>query len=130
MIFINQTCIALGSVFIGLLLDWSGFVKSASGTVKQPESAQFMIVFTLSGVVGLLIIIALISALTFKLDKKTFQVPKNELKRLQGNGKMADATPETKRVCTTLAGVDYDSITVWKEAEKIRKEEQPHDKNK
>lgn len=116
MMFIYQTSFALGSVVVGLLLDASGFIKSTGGTVNEPASAKMMIVGIISIGVGGLILIALISAATFKLDKNTFKIISDELKRLKAGGKMSAVDPETKRVCNMLTGIDYDSIDVWKRA--------------
>lgn len=114
MMFIMQTSIALGTILVGLMLDASGFVKSATGSVGEPQSAKLMIVGIISVVVGLLIIVALIGAMKFKVTRRTSKIVNAEIQRLQGGGKMSDVDPHTESVLNELTGIDYHSITVWK----------------
>lgn len=114
MVFINQISQGLAAVVAGYLLDFAGFRQSTSGAVSQPASATHMIMFIVSGGVGIMILLAMFFASRFHLSKKTFTVLSDELTRLQNGGDMADVKPETKRVCEQLTGVPYDSITFWK----------------
>ncbi|WEV36951.1 MFS transporter [Lactobacillus sp. ESL0677] len=114
MVFINQISQGLASVVAGYLLDFAHFRQSTSGAVTQPASAVHMIIFIVSGGVGIMMLIAIYFALHFHLSKKTFGILADELTRLQHGGKMSDVKPETKKVCETLTGVKYDSITFWK----------------
>jgi len=114
MVFINQISQGLAAVVAGYLLDFAGFRQSTSGAVSQPASATHMIMFIVSGGVGIMILLAMFFASHFHLSKKTFTVLSDELKRLQNGGDMADVKPETKRICEQLTGVPYDSITFWK----------------
>ncbi|MGN6965972.1 MFS transporter, partial [Neisseria sp. P0016.S002] len=59
MVFINQISQGLASVVAGYLLDVSGFRQSTSGAVSQPASATNMILFIVSGGVGIMILIAM-----------------------------------------------------------------------
>lgn len=113
MMFIMQTSIALGTIVVGLMLDASGFVKSSSGSVGEPESAKLMIVGIISIVVGLLIVIALIGAMKFKVTRKTSKVVNAEIKRLRDGGKMADVDPQTEATLNDLTGINYHDIKVW-----------------
>lgn len=114
MVFINQISQGLASVVAGYLLDVSGFRQSTSGAVSQPASATNMILFIVSGGVGIMILIAMFFASRFHLSKKTFNVLAAELTRLQKGGSMKDVKPDTKRVCEQLTGVPYDSIEFWR----------------
>lgn len=120
MVFINQISQGLASVVAGYLLDVAGFRQSTSGAVSQPASATNMILFIVSGGVGIMILIAMFFASRFHLSKKTFNVLAAELTRLQKGGSMKDVKPDTKRVCEQLTGVPYDSIEFWR-----RNDQQP-----
>lgn len=114
MVFINQISQGLASVVAGYLLDFAHFKQSAGGAVAQPDSAIHMIIFIVSGGVGIMMLLAIYFACHFHLSKKTMGVLTEELNRLQNGGKMSDANPETKKTCELLTGVDYDSIDFWK----------------
>lgn len=113
MTFVNQISVGVAGVVAGYLLDFAHFRESASGAVVQPQSAINMIVFIVSGGVGIMIITAMLFVSRFHLSKKTFTVLSTELVRLQKGGSMKDVNPHTKAVCEDLTGVKYDSITVW-----------------
>ncbi|GAX00272.1 MFS transporter [Secundilactobacillus mixtipabuli] len=114
MTFINQISQGLAAVVAGYMLDFAGFRQSTSGAITQPQSAIHMIIFLVSGGVGIMILLALFFASRFHLSKKTFTVLATELTRLQNGGSMKDVEPKTKAICEDLTGVKYDSISVWK----------------
>jgi oligogalacturonide transporter len=118
MTFINQISQGFAAVVAGYMLSFSGFRQSSSGTITQPASAIHMIIFLVSGGVGIMILLALFFASRFHLSKKTYNILSTELTRLQNGGSMDDVTPETKAVCEDLTGIPYDSITVWKKNDK------------
>lgn len=96
------------------MLDLAGFRQSTGGAVAQPASATHMILFLVSGGVGIMILLAMFFASRFHVSKKTFNILAGELSRLQDGGSMAEVEPNTKAVCEQLTGVDYDSIEFWK----------------
>ena len=124
MTFVNQISVGVAGVVAGYLLDFAYFRESASGAVLQPQSAINMIIFIVSGGVGLMIVLAMLFVGRFHLSKKTFMVLSAELVRLQKGGSMSDVDPHTKAVCEDLTGVKYDSIEVWK------KDDQPQNKSR
>lgn len=113
MVFINQVCLGFASVIVGYMLDWAGLVKSTAGSVQQPQSAQNMIVGLMVLGVGGLILVALLFASRFHLNRKTIKVLDDELTRLQKGGYIEDVDPNTRKVCEDLTGVSFDEITVW-----------------
>jgi oligogalacturonide transporter len=114
MTFVNQISVGVAGVVAGYLLDFANFRESASGAVVQPQSAINMIIFIVSGGVGIMILLAIFFVSRFHLSKKTFTVLSAELVRLQKGGSMKDVDPQTKAVCEDLTGVKYDSIEFWK----------------
>lgn len=62
----------------------------------------------------MLVLIALIGATKFNVNRQTSKVVDDELKRLQNGGSMSDATPVAKKTINELSGIDYDQIKVWK----------------
>ena len=86
-----------------------GFVK---GQATQPESVITTIAnILLYGCIGLLIL-ALIFAITFKLNKRTHGILVDEVERLKAGGSKADVTPETREIVENLTGYKYENV--WK----------------
>ncbi|MFD1671304.1 MFS transporter [Agrilactobacillus yilanensis] len=108
MTFLRNATAALATVLVGVFLDANGFVKGAK---TQPLGTQHAILNALVFGAGGLIIIALLFALTFKVNKKTHGIVVDEVNRLKAGGSKADATEETKSVVKTLTGIDY--ANVW-----------------
>jgi oligogalacturonide transporter len=110
MTFVRKSTVAIATMIVGILLDASGYVEHQT---EQSSSAQHMIVMILSLGVALLILVALATALTFKLNRKTHEVIVEEITRLKAGGSPKDAPEETKRVVHELSGVRYDDIHAW-----------------
>lgn len=105
--FIRKLTSGLASVFLGWILAESGF---KSGATTQPTSAIQAIMYTMVFIVGGLTLVALILAITFKLDAKTHAVLIDEINRLKSGGKKSDVTPDTKKTVESLTGIKYDKL--------------------
>lgn len=107
MTFGRKTTVAIATFVVGLILQKGGFIQ---GSVEQSEQAITTIgSLFLFGTVGLLFI-ALIFALTFKLNKQTHAILVNEIERLKNNGKKEDVTDETRKVVEDLTGHKYENV--------------------
>jgi oligogalacturonide transporter len=110
MTFVRKSTVAVATIIVGFLLDAGGYVK---GQVVQTQASQNMITFILIGGTGILLLLALLEARTFKLDKKTHKVVTEELKRLREGGSKEHARPETIKTVEELTGYCWNDI--WKE---------------
>lgn len=108
MTFCRKSTVAVATIATGWILDEFGFNGNAK--VQTPE-AQTAIVSVLVGLTGVLLILAIICALTFKVNQSTHDVLIKEINRLKDGGSKADVDPKTKRVVEELAGVPYE--TMW-----------------
>ena len=107
MTFSRKTTVAIATFCVGVLLQFSGFVK---GSQVQPEGAVNMIAILLfAGTAGLLIL-ALWQALTFRLNKRTHKIFVDEVERLKANGMKKDVQPETRKIVEDLTGHNYDDL--------------------
>nr|WP_202115470.1 MFS transporter [Gilliamella sp. Pas-s25] len=107
MTFGRKTTVAIATFVVGLILQKGGFVQ---GSIVQSEQAITTIgLLFLCGTAGLLFI-ALIFALTFKLNKKTHTILVNEIERLKDNGLKEDVTDETRNVVEDLTGHKYENV--------------------
>lgn len=112
MTFVRKSTVALATFLIGVFLDMGGFVN---GQTRQPLRAQYSIIFLITVVVSVLILGALLIALTWKLDKTTHKIIVDEVDRLQQGGNPDDATDQVKKVCKNLTGSDYETVKpLWK----------------
>lgn len=105
--FIRKVTSGIASVVLGWILAENGFKTGA--TTQSPQAIN-AIVLTLVFGTGILTLIALLLAITFKLDVKTHKVLIGEINRLKAGGKKADVTPEAKKVAEELTGVDYSKL--------------------
>lgn len=107
MTFFRKSCVALATFIVGAVLEAGGFDQKAT---TQPDSAVYMIIgILLVGVVGLLLV-SLIAAFTFKLNKETHGILVDEVNRLKNNGSKDDVDPKTKEVVETLTGYKYEKL--------------------
>ncbi|WP_230913261.1 MFS transporter [Agrilactobacillus fermenti] len=113
MTFVRKSTVAVATMIVGVILDASGYIKGASHLLNEPKSAREAIVGILVFGAGGLVLLALLVALTFKLNKKTHDVVSEEITRLKNGGSKADVTPETRQVVEELTGWDYDKV--WDE---------------
>lgn len=110
MTFTRKSSVAIATFAVGVILQNGGFVK---GQATQPESVITTIAnILLYGCIGLLVL-ALIAAITFKLNKRTHGILVDEVDRLKDGGSKADVTPETRAIVENLTGYKYEDV--WKE---------------
>jgi oligogalacturonide transporter len=111
MTFFRKSTGALATWVAGILLQQIGYV--AGPATQQPEQVKdaIAIIFFFGPVI--MIVIALIVALRFKLNKQTHTILKNEIHRLEAGGSKADVTPEAREVAEALTGHPYESL--WPE---------------
>lgn len=107
MTFFRKSSVALATFLVGAILEGGGFIQKAT---TQPDSAVHTIIgIMLVGVVGLLLV-ALITAFTFKLNKQTHGILVDEINRLKNNGRKEDVDSRTKEVVEALTGYKYEKL--------------------
>lgn len=102
---------SLATVLVGMFLDMHGFVKNA--TVQSFETRNAILSALVIGA-GALILIALLTSLTFKLNKKNHKIIVDEISRLRNGGSKSLATREVKQVVKELTGTSYEKIKLGK----------------
>lgn len=107
MSFTRKSTVAVATVAVGFILDSNGFMKNASS--QSPQTQHAIAAILLFGTGGL-ILLALLEALTFKLDKKTHQVVLMETARLRNGGSKKDVDPKVAKTVTELTGVPYEKV--------------------
>lgn len=107
MTFSRKTCVAIATFFVGLLLEWGGFVKGAA--IQTPQAIN-TIVYTLVIITSVLLLLALAVAFTFRLNKYTHGILVEEIDRLKNNGSKRDVDPKTKEIVETLTGYPYENV--------------------
>ncbi|MCI2020097.1 MFS transporter [Lentilactobacillus hilgardii] len=110
MSFTRKSTVAVATIAVGFVLDGSGFTKNAA---TQSLATQHAIANILLFGTGGLVLIALLVALTFKLDKRTHQIVLQEIVRLRNGGQKKDVKPEVAETVKELTGVSYDDV--WPE---------------
>ncbi|MDR3190675.1 MAG: MFS transporter [Lactobacillaceae bacterium] len=107
MTFFRKSTGAAAAWIAGLALEAIGYNATATtqtGAVKD----GIALIFFIGPVV--LIALALVVALTFRLNKQTHEVLKTEMHRLEAGGAKADVTPEAKQVTEALTGHPYEEL--------------------
>ncbi|HWJ79708.1 MAG TPA: MFS transporter [Niallia sp.] len=107
MTFFRKSSVALATFLVGAILEWGGFLQDAT---VQPESAIKTIIGIMIFGVGGLLLISLIAAFTFKLNKETHGILVDEVNRLKNNGSKAHVDPKTKKVVEMLTGYKYENL--------------------
>jgi oligogalacturonide transporter len=95
--------IAVG--LLGVFLGSQGFDAKAE---TQPASATNALTFSYVWIVVIGLVICLLVALTYNLNKTTHGTLVKEVERLKAGGSPADVDPEVRKVCESLTGVKYD----------------------
>lgn len=98
---------ALGTAFIGVVLEWSGFVSKAD---VQTSGAKWGIITVFAIIPFLLLLWCMYLIRTFNLNQKTHGIIKAEIDRLQAGGSKMDVDPETRKVAEDLTGYKYDQL--------------------
>ncbi|EHO51236.1 MFS transporter [Lentilactobacillus kisonensis] len=107
MSFTRKSTVAVATVAVGFILDSNGFAKNAA---TQSVQTQHAIAAILLFGTGGLILLALLEALTFKLNKQTHQIIIQETLRLRKGGSKKDVDPEVAKTVHELTGVPYDKV--------------------
>lgn len=107
MTFFRKASVAFATFLVGAVLELGGFVE---GAVVQSSQAIHTIVYIMIFGVGGLLLISLIAAFTFKLDKESHSILVEEIKRLKNSGRKEDVDPKTKEVVETLTGYKYEKL--------------------
>lgn len=107
MSFTRKSTVAVATIAVGFVLDNSGFVKNAA---HEPVAAQHAIANILLFGTGGLIVLALLVALTFKLNKQSHAVVLDEIERLRQGGRKEDVDPQVAQTVKDLTGVDYQRV--------------------
>ncbi|MBU3568835.1 MFS transporter [Priestia aryabhattai] len=107
MTFFRKSSVALATFLVGAILEGGGFVQGAE---TQPEGAVNTILGIMIFGVGGLLLISLIAAFTFKLNKQTHSILVAEIDRLKNNGSKESVDPKTKDVVETLTGYKYENL--------------------
>ena len=109
MTFTRKSSVAIATFAVGVVLQEAGFVE---GQAIQAESVVLTIAHVLLYGCVVLLVLALICAITFKLNKRTHGILVDEIDRLKAGGSKADVTPETKAIVENLTGHKYEDV--WK----------------
>lgn len=115
MTFSRKTTVGIATLIVGLVLQEGGFVK---GQLTQSSQAIYTIAYTLLIGTGGLLIIALILACNFKLNKKTHAILIHEIDRLKAGGAKTAVTVEARAVCENLTGYKYEEL--WQQPTEVR----------
>ncbi|KIS03371.1 MFS transporter [Paucilactobacillus wasatchensis] len=107
MSFTRKSTVAVATIAVGFVLDDSGFVKNAA---SEPVVAQKAIANILLFGTGGLVVLALLVALTFKLNKQSHEIVLNEIDRLRDGGSKADVEPNVAKTVEDLTGVAYEKV--------------------
>lgn len=112
MTFFRKSTGALASWVAGILLSAIGFQsKVMTDITNTPHNIQvgIALIFFIAPVI--LLALALLMSLSFKLNRKTHEVLKCEISRLSEGGLKQDVDPETKQIVEELTGHPYN--TLW-----------------
>lgn len=107
MTFFRKSSVALATFLVGAVLQAGGFVQKAP--TQSVGAVHTIVGIMLIGVIGLLLV-ALIAAFTFKLNKQTHGILVDEINRLKNNGSKENVDPKTKQVVETLTGYKYEKL--------------------
>ncbi|WP_341780279.1 MFS transporter [Levilactobacillus sp. HBUAS70063] len=105
--FIRKVTSGIAAVFLGWVLSENGFKSGA--TTQSPQAIQAIVGIIVFGVGGLTLL-AILFALTFKLDVHTHEVLVAEIDRLKAGGRKEDVTAEAKKTVESLTGITYDKL--------------------
>lgn len=109
MTFTRKTTVAIATIIVGAVLQEGGFVK---GSLVQTPEAVSVIADTLFIGTGVLLIIALVIAWHFCLDKHTHAMLMDEMNRLKKGNCQINNDRETQKVIQKLTGRSYQEIFV------------------
>ena len=116
--FIRKIATGLSSAIIGLLLGMIGYDEvAASSGMRQAASVQHGIAYIYIFVPVLLMVLTILVAKKYPLQKKEFEIIKKEIARRKGEESSA-TTEEEKAVCENVTGFAYADL--WNRDNAIR----------
>ncbi|WJV54723.1 MFS transporter [Pectobacteriaceae bacterium CE90] len=107
MTFSRKTTVAIATFIVGVVLQEGGFVTGSS--IQSPEAIKTIALLLFLGT-GVLLVLALMIALTFRLNKKTHTILVNEVERLRDHGSKQTVDVNTKQVVEDLTGYKYEKV--------------------
>ncbi|MCX7971238.1 MAG: MFS transporter [Negativicutes bacterium] len=105
--FIRQASQGLGMMLVNSALAAIGFVSGAE--VQSEATREGIRTFLMLAPAGLLVI-GIIFACLFKINKKNYDILMAEIFRLRAGGDKADVRPETRKVVEALTGHRYERL--------------------
>ncbi|MCH3965923.1 MAG: MFS transporter [Clostridium sp.] len=109
MTFTRKSSVAIATFVVGVILQSSGFVK---GNTVQPPQVMHTIAYILVIGCTVMLLLSIVMAFTFKLNKQTHLILVKEIDRLKNNGSKTDVEPKTREVVENLTGYKYEDV--WK----------------
>lgn len=115
MTFVRKTAQAVAIFFVGVALEWIGYVSSdgIGGGVLQSDRAIIGIKNIFIGVPIVLLIIGVLISYKFKVTPYNHKIIINEIKRLREGGEKEEMDKHVKQVIKETTGYDYSQI--WSE---------------
>ncbi len=110
MTFTRKTSVAIATFTVGVILQQGGFVTGSK--IQSPEAISTIASLLFLGT-GVLLVLALLTALSFRLNKRTHGILVIEVERLKNHGSKQAVDAETKHIMEDLTGYKYDKI--WAE---------------
>ncbi|MBE5914571.1 MAG: MFS transporter [Pseudobutyrivibrio ruminis] len=116
--FIRKIATGLSSTIIGLLLMMIGYDETlASEKLRQAASTQAGITQLYVWAPIILMVLTIIFAIIFPMNKREFDIVKKEIARRKGEDS-SKATDEEIKVCEKVTGFKYDEL--WKKENAVR----------
>lgn len=107
MVLMRKSTVALAIMIVGLVLEYSGFVK---GMGSQPESALDAIIGLMVFATATLLAVSFWMTFKFKLTQHTHEVLLKEIERRKQGGLASDCDSETRQVIKDLTGFAYNEV--------------------
>lgn len=107
MTFGRKTTVGIATFIVGFILQEGGFVNGS--TVQTEQAINTIGGLFLCGTI-ILLLIASLYALSFKLNKQTHKILIDEIERLKNNGDKSEVSPETRKVVENLTGHKYENL--------------------
>lgn len=116
--FIRKIATGLSSTIIGLLLMMIGYDETlASDKLRQTASTQAGITQLYVWAPVILMVLTIIFAIIFPMNKREFDIVKKEIARRKGED-CSKATDEEMKVCEKVTGFKYNEL--WKKENAVR----------
>ncbi len=103
--FLDVFFTTIETILVGIVLQVSGFVKSAK---VQPPTTRSALLILYTVVPIILVTIGMILSYRLKLNVKTHKILEGEVNRLKNGGLKEEATEETRTLIEDLTGFSYE----------------------